>query len=130
MTLKVSTGKAQEKPLPPEVQQLLMQYQTLREHHARIEAELRIVESELSEVEGIVDTLKNLGDDAELYKAVGHILVKKTKSEVWKELEERKELLVIKRDKYRKQLEFLNKQINDLENRIREALEKHGLISR
>jgi len=44
-----------------------------------------------------------------------------------KELEERKELLVVKRDKYRKQLEFLNKQVNELEGRIKEALSKHGL---
>jgi len=31
-----------------------------------------------------MDTLKTVGDDAELYKAVGHILVKKSKSDVFK----------------------------------------------
>ncbi|MEM4558124.1 MAG: prefoldin subunit, partial [Desulfurococcaceae archaeon] len=85
---------------------------------------------ELSEIDSIIDALKNLSDDAEVYKAVGHVLVRKTKADIWKELEERKELLVIKRDKYKKQLDFLSKQINDLENKIREALEKHGLITR
>jgi prefoldin, beta subunit, archaeal len=118
-----------EKTLPPEVQQLLIQYQTLREHHSRIDAELRIIEAELSEIENITDTLKNLGDDAELYKAVGHILVKKSKAEVAKELEERKELLIIKRDKYKKQLDFLTKQINDIENKLREALAKYGITA-
>lgn len=127
---KMSTGKQQEKTLPPEVQQLLVQHQTLRDHYTRIEAELRIVEAELSEIDSIIDALKNLSDDAEVYKAVGHVLVRKTKADIWKELEERKELLVIKRDKYKKQLDFLSKQINDLENKIREALEKHGLITR
>jgi len=39
-----------------------------------------------------------------------------------KELEERKELLTIKRDKYRKQLEFLNKQISETENKLKETL--------
>lgn len=126
----MSTGKTQEKTLPPEVQQLLIQYQTLKEHYARIETELQVVEAELSEIENITDTLKSLSDDTEVYKATGHILVKKTKADVMKELDERKELLLIKRDKYKKQLEFLNKQINDLENKIRELLEKYGLVTR
>jgi prefoldin beta subunit len=118
---------SREKSLPPEIQRLLVQYQSVREHYTRIEAELRAVEAELSEIDSINDTLKNLDDNVELYKSVGHILVKKTRSEVLKELEERKELLTIKRDKYRKQLEFLNKQIQDLENKLREALAKHGI---
>jgi prefoldin beta subunit len=118
-----------EKPLPPEVQQLILQYQTLREHYLKIETELRVVEAELSEIDNILDNIKNLSDNAELYKAVGHILVKRTKSEVVKELEERKELLVIKREKYRKQLEFLNKQLSEAENRLREAMVKYGLVS-
>lgn len=118
-----------EKTLPPEVQQLIIQYQTLREHYAKIEAELRITEAELNEIDNIMDTLKNLDENAELYKATGHIIVKKTKSDVVKELEERKELLVIKRDKYKKQLEFLSKQINELENRLQDTLAKHGIIT-
>jgi prefoldin beta subunit len=116
-----------EKGLPPEVQQLIIQYQTLREHYARIETELRTVEAELSEIDSINDALKNLDDSVELYKSVGHVLVKKTRSEILRELEERKELLIIRRDKYKKQLEFLNKQIQDLENKLRDALAKHGI---
>jgi len=116
-----------EKTLPPEVQQLIVQYQTIREHYARIDAELKLVEAELSDIDSIMDTLKNVSDDAELYKALGHVLIKKSKADVLKELDERKELLTIKRDKYRKQLEFLSKQINELEGRIKEALSKHGI---
>jgi len=118
-----------EKSLPPEIQQLVIQYQTLREHYSRIETELRVVEAELSEIDNIVDTLKHVGDEAELYKATGHILIRKSKSEILKELEERKELLTIKRDKYKKQLDFLIKQINELENKLRDALAKHGIIT-
>jgi len=121
------TETPRERSLPPEVQQLIIQYQSLREHYARIEAELRTVEAELSEIDSISDTLKNLDDSVELYKSVGHVLVKKTRSEILKELEERKELLTIKRDKYRKQLDFLNKQIQDLESKLKDALAKHGI---
>ncbi len=118
---------SREKSLPPEIQRLLVQYQSVRDHYARIEAELRAIEAELSEIDSINDTLKNLDDSVELYKSVGHILVKRTRSEVLKELEERKEILIVKRDKYKKQLDFLSKQIQDLENKLREALAKHGI---
>lgn len=116
-----------ERTLPPEVQQLIIQYQTLREHYSRIETELRVVEAELSEINNVMDTLKTLDENAELYKATGHILVRRSKSDIVKELEERKELLSLKKDKYRKQLDFLTKQINELENRLKEALTKHGI---
>ncbi|MEM2024780.1 MAG: prefoldin subunit beta [Desulfurococcaceae archaeon] len=116
-----------EKTLPPEVQQLIIQYQTLREHYSRLEAELRVVEAELGEINNVMDTLKTLDEGAELYKATGHILVRRSKNDIVKELEERRELLSLKKDKYKKQLDFLSKQINDLENRLREALTKQGI---
>lgn len=116
-----------EKRVPPEIQQLIIQYQSMREHYARIDSELRVVEAELADIDSIASTLRDVSDDAELYKAVGHVLVKKGKADILKELDERKELLTIKRDKYKKQLEFLSKQINELEARIKEALQRSGI---
>lgn len=116
-----------EKRVPPEIQQLIIQYQSMREHYARIDAELKVVEAELADIDNITATLKEVSDDAELYKAVGHVLVKRGKADILKELDERRELLTIKRDKYRKQLEFLSKQISELEARIREALQRSGI---
>lgn len=113
--------------IPPEVQQLIVQYQSMREHYIRIDAELKIVEAELADIDTVMSAIKDLPDDAEIFKAVGHILVKKTKSEIVKELDERKELLTLRKDKYKKQLEFLTKQISELEARIKEALQKHGI---
>ncbi|MEM4653999.1 MAG: prefoldin subunit beta [Thermosphaera sp.] len=115
------------KALPPEVQQLIVQYQTLKETHAKIDAELKLTEAELTDVDTVLNTVKGLEDGAELYKVVGHILVKKTKSDVIKELEERKEILSLKRDKYKKQIDFLVKQISELETKLKEALGKYGI---
>ncbi|MEZ0393906.1 MAG: prefoldin subunit beta [Desulfurococcaceae archaeon] len=116
-----------ERGLPPEVQQALAQYQALRESYARMDNELRLIEAELAEVENTLDSVASLADNVELYKMVGHVLFRKTKEEVVKELNERKELLSIKRDKYRRQLEILSSQINELENKIRSLLTKYGL---
>ncbi|MMZ70583.1 prefoldin subunit beta [compost metagenome] len=65
--------------------------------------------------------------ETDIYKMVGHVLVKKPRDEIIKELEERKEILGIKKDKYKKQLEILEKQISDLEKRLRELLAKYGI---
>lgn len=116
-----------QQKLPPEVQQTLAQYQALKESFARIDAELRLVESELTEIESILDTLKPMDDNAEVYKLVGHILVKKTKKDVVAELEERKELLGIKKEKYKNQLKILEKQINDLEKKLQDLMGKYGI---
>ncbi len=113
--------------LPPEVQQTLAQYQTLRENYTKIDAELKLVEAELTDIDNILDTLKNIEGETEVFKQIGHILVKKSKDEVIKELEERKEILGIKKEKYKKQLEILEKQINELEKKLKDLLAKYGI---
>jgi prefoldin beta subunit len=113
--------------LPPEVQQLLTQYQTLRENYAKLDAELKLVESELTDIDHILDVLNNLKEETEIYKLVGHILVKKKREEVIKELEERKEILGIKKEKYKRQLEILGKQLGELEKKLKDTLAKYGI---
>ncbi len=116
-----------QQKLPPEVQQTLISYQTLRETYAKLEAELKIVESELAEIEQIFSNIKDLPVDAEIYKLVGHVMVKKKKEDMTKELEEKKELLEIKKTKYKNQLDILAKQISDTESKLKELLSKYGM---
>jgi len=116
-----------QQSLPPEVQQTLAQYQTMRDNYARLDVEIKLIEAELADIENVLETLRNLKDEQEIYKMVGYILVKKKKEEVVSELEERKELLNIKREKYRKQLVVLEKQIKELESKLRELLAKYGI---
>ncbi len=116
-----------QQKLPPEVQQTLISYQTLRETYAKLEAELKIVESELAEIEQILSNIKDLPEDAEIYKLVGHVMVKKKKEDMTKELEEKKELLEIKKTKYKNQLDILAKQISDTESKLKELLSKYGM---
>ena len=116
-----------EQRLPPEVQQALIEYENLRNMLVKIEAELRITESEIAEINEILDNIKELPDDVELYKSIGHILLKKDRESVVKELEERKELLLVKQQKYRKQLEILRRQVSDSEKKVRDLLAKYGI---
>jgi len=115
--------------LPPEVQQLIAQYQAVRESYVKVDSELKLVEAEISEIDNVLENLQYLQDSTEVYKLIGQVLVKKSKDEVVKELQERKELLSLKKEKYRKQLEVLSRQLADLESKIREVLSKYGLTA-
>ena len=117
-----------EQKLPPEVQQLIAQYQAMRESYVKVDSELKLVEAEISEIDNVLENLQYLQNSTEVYKLIGQVLVKKSKDEVVKELQERKELLNLKKEKYKKQLEVLGKQLSDLEAKIREVLSKYGLV--
>ncbi|NAZ27224.1 MAG: prefoldin subunit beta [Thermogladius sp.] len=117
-----------EQKLPPEVQQLIAQYQAMRESYVKVDSELKLVEAEISEIDNVLENLQYLQNSTEVYKLIGQVLVKKSKDEVVKELQERKELLNLKKEKYKKQLEVLGKQLSDLEVKIREVLSKYGLV--
>lgn len=116
-----------QQKLPPEVQHALAQYQAIRDSYLKVDAELRAIEVELTDISSILDTLSTLSEDVEIYKLVGHVLIKRNKESVTKELEERRELLNIKRDKYKKQLSVLEKQLKEMESKLRELLSRHGI---
>ncbi len=118
-----------EQRLPPEIQQAIIEFENIRNMLAKVETELRLTESELLEIDEVIANIKDLPDDVELYKSVGHILIKKDRESLMKELEERKELLQLKQQKYRNQLEQLRKQFSESEKRLRELLAKYGIKS-
>ncbi len=113
--------------IPPEAQKLLSEYQALRDNYVKLDAELRLIDTELTEIDNVLDTLKNTGEDAEIYKLIGHVMVRKKKEDIVKELEERKELLNIKREKYRNQLGLIEKKLKELEQQIKTTLAKYGI---
>ncbi len=108
--------------LPPEVQRLLVDYQNLQEQYVRLDSELKVLRRELSEIEDVITTLKTLPEDTDVYKSVGHILVKRRREDVLKELEERKELLDIKIKSKENQLKLLEKQLREKEAIIKKYL--------
>lgn len=118
---------AEQKRLPPEVQQALVEYENLRNTLAKVEAELKLTENELAEIEDILLNLRELPEDVEVYKSVGHVLFKKKKADVINELEERKELLKVKQQKYRNQVELLKKQVSEAEKKLRDLLARYGI---
>lgn len=118
---------SQQKQLPPEIQKMIAQYQAIRENYVKLDVELKAVESELIDIDHLLNVLRGLDENAELYKLVGHVLIKTSRDVVIKELEERREILALKKDKYSKQLELIGKQLKEYEDKIRESLSKYGI---
>ncbi len=82
--------------VPPEAEVKYNKYVQLRDTYNAIVQQRLAAESSLSEVEKVLERLGGLSDNAELYKMTGFVLVRATKSDLVKELQERKEDLELK----------------------------------
>ncbi|RJS86664.1 prefoldin subunit beta [Candidatus Bathyarchaeota archaeon] len=79
--------------LPPKIQEQLAKMQQLQNTLQSLLIQKQRLELELSETERALKALESLPGDARVYKAVGTILVERSRDEVVKELSERKEFL-------------------------------------
>lgn len=103
--------------LPPEVESKLSRLQALQAQYARIAQERTAVESEIAEVDRILNILGEV-EDKYVYRAVAGILVKVEKEKIVNELNDKKELLQLRLQKLKKQEEALKKQIEELAKQI------------
>lgn len=110
--------------LPPELQARLVQLQQLQEQLKLVLAQKQNVEAELKEVDHVLTELSKMSDDVELYKSIGHILVKTSKENLMKELTERKEILELRIKTLEKQEAYLQKQYDELRKKVTQELMK------
>ncbi len=111
--------------IPPEAQQYIMRLQQLQEQLNVVLTEKSVVENELREVERVLSTLKDMPPDAVIFKAAGRaFLVKVSKEDAEKELNERKEILELRLKTLQKQESLLRKQAEELQKKVNEILAK------
>lgn len=99
--------------VPPEAEVKYNKYLQLRDTYNAIVQQRLAAESSLSEIEKVIETLNGLSDNAEVYKMAGFVLVKSTKGDLLKELQDRKE-----------NLELKIKALKNQENLVKEELDK------
>jgi prefoldin beta subunit len=73
-------------------------------------------------MENVLEELKKVPDDAETYRMIGSVLVKKPKAEIVKEIEERKEELEIRIKALRSQEEALKSELEKLGKELQKLL--------
>ncbi len=108
--------------LPPDVEAKYNKYMQLRETLNAISQERVVLEGSIAEIDAIIEKIKEAGDDAELYKMAGFILVKSSKEAVLKELEEKRENLEVRLRAVKSQEESMTSELRRLEEEIKKAL--------
>jgi prefoldin beta subunit len=107
-----------------EVEAKYAKYLKLREMLDKIVQEKVVVMKTLDEIDALLEDIKGLSDDTELYKLNGYVLVKTTKESLVKELEEKKETLETKYKALESQEKKLADDVNRLAEEIKSLLER------
>jgi len=102
--------------LSPEAQQILIELQTFQQQMQTVLLQKESLSIQNMEIDKALEELKKT-EHNDVYKAVGPILIKSTKEELSKELDERKETIELR-------LKSLQKQENRLKEKLKESQEK------
>lgn len=85
-------------------------------------AQRQRIEMEVAESDKALEVLKEVPDDAKVYKSVGAVLVEKERDKVVKELEERKEFLDMRAKVLQKQEEKTKEKLTGLQEILQKEL--------
>ncbi len=106
----------------PWLQEQLSKYEQLQATLQSILLQKQQVEVELAEIKGALEELEKAPADAEVYKQAGMILVRADREKLKAELMEKKELAETRQSVLAKQEERLRENLQEIQNKIREAL--------
>jgi len=88
-------------------------------------AQKQTVQLELNETDNALDEIKK-ADDSEIYKIIGGIMIKAKKSDLTKDLEEKKKLLELRISSIEKQEKLLEEKASTLKEELNRELIKKG----
>lgn len=111
--------------IPPELQQYVVKLQQLRNKLSQIVAEKSVVQAQLRETERALEILRNTSPDRPVYRAAGHLLVRVSREDAEKDLNDRKDLLELRLKSLERQEASLNTEIRNIETKINELLGKY-----
>lgn len=89
--------------LPPDVQEQIQRLQQLEQSTRTIQYQLETIKASLNETEATLKALEGLPDDEKVYKSVGKVMFKEKVSKIREELEDKKEILELRKITYEKQ---------------------------
>ncbi len=108
--------------LPPQLQHQLAQFQQLQQQAEAIATQRLQMELQLKEVTRALEEVQKLGEDAEVYKSVGNLLIKSEKGSVEAELKDRKETLELRINTLKRQEEKVTSRLKELQAKIQDAI--------
>lgn len=110
--------------VPPWLQEQLVRFEQLQQNLQAIIIQRQQVEAELMEVEKALEELRKAPEGVTVYKLAGTIMLKANRDDLIKELEEKKELANTRIMVLKKQEEKLKSNLQEIQNKINEALRR------
>lgn len=108
--------------IPPWLQEQLAKMQQSQQNLQSIMAQKQQLEIENLETEKALEEIKKAGENDDVYKHAGSILIKSTKKDLIADLEERKELAKTRTSVLLKQEEQVKQNLNEQESKITEMM--------
>ncbi len=106
--------------LPPQAQQLLLQMQTFQQQLQNALLQKETMQIQKIELESAKAELEKVGEKEEVYKVVGPLLVKGTKPDLKKEIEEKLEMIEMRAKTVNKQEEKLKEKLKENQQKLQE----------
>lgn len=108
--------------IPPWLREQLARLEQLQQNLQSVSLQKQQVEAELSETEKALEELNNAPESDQIYKYAGSLLLKVTRENIVKELEERKEVANTRNLVLTKQENRIKENVNELQSKIQESL--------
>jgi len=108
--------------IPPWLREQLTRLDNLQQNLQSVALQKQQVDAELTDAEKTLEELKDVPPEEQIYKYVGSLLVKVTKEDIMKELEEKKDISSTRTLVLNKQESRLKENIKELQTKIDEML--------
>jgi prefoldin beta subunit len=112
--------------IPQDVQHMLAQFQQIQQQAQAMGSQKVQMEVQLREAERAREELAKLPEDAEVYKSVSGLLLKKDKGELEKELADKIEVLELRVKTLQKQEEKIQKRLKEMQEKIQARIRASG----
>jgi prefoldin beta subunit len=108
--------------IPPWLREQLTRLDNLQQNLQSVAMQKQQVEAEATDADKTLDELKNVAPEEQIYKYVGSLLVKVTRENITKELEEKKDISTTRTLVLNKQEARLKENIKELQTKIDEMI--------
>lgn len=106
--------------LPPQAQQILMQMQTFQQQLQNVLLQKETMHMQGIELESAKAELEKISEKEEVYKVVGPLLVKGTKTDLKKEIGEKLEMIELRTKTMEKQEEKLKERLKESQQKLQD----------
>ena len=110
--------------LPPQVQNQLKQLQQLQQQFELVVQQRLQIDIKLRETENALEELNKVDDNTPVYKSVGNLIIKSSREEAIKGLQEERENLQVRKKALESQENRLKEKIDELQKKVQESLKQ------